>query len=97
MRRLRRYLDPFADFKSLSTDPDALEYNRRHRGRLLTYVKRWAVIALLCALAMQPLGALARAQPILCVPILGLGLGFSSAICMLLLAGAVYLVLGLED
>ena len=97
MQGLRRYLDPFADFKSLAADPDALQYNRRHRGRLLTYAKRWAVIALLCALAMEPLAALARTDPILCLPIMGLGLGFSASVCMLLLATAVYVVLGLED
>ena len=97
MRRLWRYLDPFGDFKSLGTDPDALEYNRRHRRDLLTYVKRWAMIALVCALAMEPLAALARAEPLLCVPILGLEIGFSLAVCMLLLAAAVYFVLGLKD
>jgi hypothetical protein len=94
---LRVYLDPFVLFKSVAADDDALEYNRRHRGRLLSYVKRWTVIALLCALALEPLAALARAEPILCVPIVGLGLGFSSAVCMALLAAAVYVVLGLKD
>ena len=97
MGRLRLYLDPFAGFKSIGAEADALEYNRRHRHRLLAYVKRWAMIALVCALGIEPLAALARTQPLLCVPILGLEIGFSAAVCALLLAAAVYLVLGLKD
>jgi hypothetical protein len=96
-RALRLYLDPFVFFKSIAVDADALEYNRRHRGRLLPYLRRWAVIALACAGGMQPLGAAARVEPELVIPIIGLELGFSTAVCVLLLAGAVYLVLGLKD
>jgi hypothetical protein len=54
------------------------------------------MIALGCGAAMFPLGAAARVDPILCLPILGLEIGFSSAVCALLLALAVYVVLGLE-
>jgi len=93
---LRLYLDPFALFKSIAAEPGALEYNRRHRGMLLIYVRRWATIAVLCISSMAPLGALARAEPILVLPIIGLELGFSSAVCMLLLSVAVYVVLGLK-
>jgi hypothetical protein len=95
-RLLRLYLDPFALFKNITAEPDGLEYNRRHRRMLLVYVRRWATIAALCAGVMAPLGALARAEPILCIPIVGLELGFSTAVCMLLLSIAVYVVLGLE-
>jgi hypothetical protein len=93
---LRLYLDPFALFKSITVEPDALEFNRRHRRILLIYVRRWATIAVLCAGGMAPLGALARGEPILVIPIIGLELGFSSAVCMLLLSVAVYVVLGLD-
>jgi len=96
LRLLRLYLDPFALFKSIAAEPGALEYNRRHRAILLTYVRRWATIAVLCAGSMAPLGAAARAEPILCIPIIGLELGFSSAVCMVLLSVAVYVVLGLD-
>jgi hypothetical protein len=96
LARLRLYLDPFVLFKSIGAEADALEYNRRHRSLLLAYMRRWAMIALVCACGMFPLGAAARVDPILCVPVLGLELGFSTAVCMLLLALAVYLVLGLE-
>jgi len=95
--RLRLYLDPFVPFKSLAREADALEYNRRHRALLLPYVRRWAMIALGCAGGLFPLGAAARVEPMLCVPLLGLELGFSSALCVLLLALAVYVVLGLEN
>lgn len=96
-RLLRRYLDPFVLLQSIAAEPNALEYNRRHRGILLIYARRWAAIAAVCASVMFPLAALARTQPLLCVPILGLELGFSTAVCVLLLALAVYVVLGLRD
>jgi hypothetical protein len=96
MRRLRLYLDPFTDFKSIASDAGALDYNRRHRGQLLRYLKRWAIITLLCALALEPLAPLARTEPLLWVPIAGLTLGFCAGVCLLLLAAAVYVVLGLE-
>jgi hypothetical protein len=96
-RLVRLYLDPFALFKSVTAEPNALDYNRRHRSMLLTYARRWAAIAAMCAGGMFPLGALARTDPALCLPILGLGLGFSGAVCMLLLSAAVYLVLGIAD
>jgi len=51
----------------------------------------------LCASGMAPLGAAAQAEPILCIPILGLEVGFSAAVFMLLVSVAVYFVLGLED
>jgi hypothetical protein len=43
------------------------------------------------------LARLPRAEPILCIPILGLEVGFSAAVFMLLLSVAVYVVLGLDD
>ena len=101
-RLLRLYLDPFALFKNVNIGPpaaqtEALQYNRRHRAILLTYVRRWAAIAVTCVSGMAPLGAAARAQPILCIPILGLEVGFSAAVFMLLVSMAVYVVLGLDD
>jgi len=101
-RLLWLYLDPFALFKNINVGPpstcsEALQYNRRHRAILLTYVRRWAAVAVLCASGMAPLGAAAQAEPILCIPILGLEVGFSAAVFMLLVSVAVYFVLGLED
>ena len=94
--RLRLYLDPFVLFKSIAVEKDALAYNRRHRRLLLPYARRWATIALACAAGLFPLAALARTDPMLCVPVLGLELGFSGAVCMLLLSIAVYVILGLD-
>jgi len=96
-RLLRLYLDPFALFRNItvgapSAQAEALQYNRRHRAILLTYVRRWATIAALCVFGMAPLGAAARAEPILCIPILGLEVGFSAAVFMLLVSVAVYVV-----
>ena len=101
-RRLRLYLDPFAAFKNINIGPastrnQALRYNRRHRALLLAYVRRWAAIAVLCPCGMVALGTAARAEPILCIPILGLEVGFSAAVFMLLVSVTVYVVLGLDD
>lgn len=98
---LRLYLDPFALFRnvnagSLWTQAQALQYNCRHRHMLLAYAKRWAVIAIACMAGMQPLAALASTAPVLFVPIVGLELGFSAAVCALLLSLAVYVILGIE-
>jgi len=95
LRQLRLYLDPFVPFRSIAHEADALDYNRRHRGMLLPYARRWAMIA--CAGGLFPLGVAARVEPMLCLPVLGLELGFSTAVCVLLLALAVYVVLGLKD
>jgi hypothetical protein len=101
-RLLRLYLDPFALFKNTSVGPlaeriEAFQYNRRHRGVLIAYAQRWALIGLACVGAMIPLCPLARAEPVLCVPIVGLELGFTLSVVLLLLSGAVYVVLGLRD
>ena len=96
---LRLYLDPFALFKNVTVGTrwaraQALSYNRRQRGILLTYVRRWAVIALASALSVGPLSALAATQPVLLVPILGLELAFTLSVCAASLSLAVYFVLG---
>jgi len=101
-RLLRLYLDPFALFKNVTTgtrwaQAQALQYNRRHRSILLAYVRRWALIGLACIASLLPLAAVARSEPVLLVPIVGLELGFSTSVCVLLLALAVYVLLGIED
>ena len=98
---LRLYLDPFALFGNVNAgsiwaQAQAWQYNCRHRHMLLAYAKRWLVIAMACMALMQPLAALAGAEPVLFVPIVGLELGFSTAVCALLLSLAVYVILGIE-
>ena len=100
-RVLWLYLDPFCLFKNvtagtLASQAEAMRYNRRHRRILLTYLGRWATIGALCLAGMAPLAAAAASEPVLLVPILGLELGFSASVCMLILSLAVYLLLGPE-
>ena len=101
-RMLRLYLDPFALFKNASAGPprsqqESLRYNRRQRGMLLAYLRRWSVIALACLSSDLALAQAAPGGPILTVPFVGLELGFAFAVCVLLLAAAVYLLLGMND
>ncbi len=96
------YLDPFALLKNATVgtpgaQAQALEYNRRHRAVLLAYARRWAVIALGCVTSVAPLDAMARSQPVLCVPLVGVQLAFSVALVVLLLSVAVYVLLGVGD
>ena len=98
---LRLYLDPFALFKNVNAgngaaQHQALAYNRSHRGMLLVYAKRWALIGLACVAALLSLSSFARAEPALLIPMLGLELVFSTAVVVLFLSVAVYLVLGIE-
>ena len=95
-RLLRLYLDPFALFKTLASEPDALQYNRRQRRMLLAYVRRWALIALVCLAMFARFAALARGQPLLWIPLAALEVGFSSGLCLSLLSIAAYIVLALE-
>jgi hypothetical protein len=93
------YLDPFCLFKSMTDEAsqaEAWRYNRQHRRILIAYLRRWAAIGALCLAGMAPLAASAAADPLLVVPILGLELGFSAAVCMLTTALALYIVLGVE-
>jgi hypothetical protein len=96
------YLNPFALFKNVTVGPprsqaEALRWNRRHRGMLVAYLRRWSAIAIACLFTGLPFGALARGEPVLVVPFVGLELAFSFAFCVLLVAAAVYFVLGLKD
>ena len=96
------YLNPFALFKNVTvgsprSQAEALRYNRRNRGMLLAYVRRWTAIAIACLFSGLPFGAWARSDPVLVLPFVGLELGFALAVCMLLVAAAVYFVLGLES
>jgi hypothetical protein len=101
-RLLRLYLDPFALLKSVTAGPpgsqsEALRYNRRQRRMLLAYLRRWAVIGIACLSSDLALARAAPGEPLFGVPFLGFELGFSLAVCVLLLVGAVYLLLGVED
>lgn len=99
---VRLYLDPFALLKNVTagtprSQQEALRYNRRRRKMLLAYLPRWGAIAAACLSSELALAQAAPRHPMLAVPFVGLELGFSFAVCVLLVAGAVYFVLGLKD
>lgn len=101
-RLLRLYLDPFALFRSVTSgtsreQADALRYNCRQRRFLLTYARRWAVIGAASGALLLALCPLARAEPMLLVPIIGLDLVFDAAFLLLVLCVCVYFVLGLQE
>ncbi len=101
-RLLWLYLHPFALLKNVAEGSparraEALRYNRARRRMMLRYVRRWAAIAAACLATGLHVGAVAGAEPVLGVTFVGLELGFSFAVCVLLFAAAVYFLLGVED
>ncbi|HYX64965.1 MAG TPA: hypothetical protein VE935_12175 [Burkholderiales bacterium] len=101
-RLLWLYLNPFALLKNVSVGPprlraEALRYNRARRGMLLLYLRRWAAIGAACLMAELPVATWAAGSPVLGVTFIGLELGFAFAVCVLLLAGAVYVLLGFDE
>ena len=101
-RLLRLYLDPFALLKNVTANPacsqrEALRYNRQQRKMLLAYLRRWSAIALACLSSDLALAHAAWGGPLLRVPFVGFELGFAFAVCVVLVATAVYFFLGVED
>jgi len=93
------YLNPFALFKDASSGPTwmrehALSYNRARRWMLLTYIRRWLMIAAGSFAGIAPAEALAADAPLFIIPAAGLGIGFGIAITVAACAGATYLLLG---
>ena len=102
LQLVRLYLDPLALFKcvtvgSAAERAAARRYNREHRGVLLQYLRRWTVIALGCLASVNPLASAAGADPVLCVPFVGVELGFAVAVCAIGISAAVYIVLGIDQ
>jgi hypothetical protein len=98
-RQLRLYLDPFALFKDASCGSAraralALSYNRARRVFLLTYVKRWLLIAGVLFVGIGPAEALAARMPGLFAAAAVLGIGCAIALAVAARAAAVYLMLG---
>ena len=101
-RVLRRYLDPLTLFRSVTSgslreQAAALQWNCRQRRFLFTYARRWAVIGAASGALLLALCPLARAEPMLLVPILGLDLVFAAAFLLLVLCVCVHFVLGLQE
>jgi hypothetical protein len=100
-RLLLLYLDPFALFMDTSHGPawrreQALSHNRARRAMLLTYLRRWLVIAAGSLLGIASAEALAAELPLFIIPLAGFGIACSVAITVAACTCAAYLVLGLE-
>jgi hypothetical protein len=98
-RQLLLYLDPFAFFKDASRGnvwvrEAALRYNRRQRPMLLTYVRRWLLIAAGSFLGIESSETLAGHLPMFIIPAAGFGIGCSVAVVFSLWILAIYLLLG---
>jgi hypothetical protein len=95
-RLLRLYLDPGALFKDASSGPErerqrALSYNRRMRWMLLAYMRRWAVIALLFFLGIEP------AQAMSCIPAAACAVSVGIAVTVAGVTVAAYFLLGTPE
>jgi hypothetical protein len=98
-RQLMLYLDPFAFFKDASAGNPwvreaALRYNRRQRGLLLTYIRRWLSIAIASFLGIASSETLAGHVPLFIIPAAGFGIGFSVALVFAAWISTIYLLLG---
>ena len=98
-RQLLLYLDPFALFKDASSGPPrirehALSYNRAMRWMLLSYIRRWVLIAASSFLAIAPTEALAAQAKFFIIPAAAFAVGASIAVTVTLATFAVYLLLG---
>ena len=95
-RQLIIYLDPFSLFADSSVGPAwrrqrAISFNRAQRSILLTYVRRWVLIAVVSLLGIACTEALA---PLGLIPAAGFGISCSIAVVVAVCAGATYLLLG---
>jgi hypothetical protein len=93
---LRLYLDPGALFKDATRGParerqHALSYNRRMRWMLLTYVRRWMVIAALFFFGIEP------AQAMSCIPAAACAVSGGIAVTVAAVTVAAYFLLGATE
>jgi hypothetical protein len=98
-RLLLLYFDPFALFMDASHGPawrreEALSHNRARRGILLTYLRRWLLIAAGSLLGIASAEALAAHLPLFIIPAAGFGIACSVAMTVAACTCAAYVVLG---
>lgn len=98
-RQLWLYFDPFAFFKDASTGTDwsrqhARSYNCARRSILLTYIRRWLLIAIGSFLGIASAEALAAHVPLFIIPAAGFGISCSVAAAVTAWASAAYVLLG---
>lgn len=100
-RQLVLYLDPFAFFKDATTGTawsreHARSYNLARRPILLTYIRRWLVIAVGSFLGIASAEALAPHVPMLIIPAAGFGIGCSISVAVAAWSTAAYILLGTQ-
>ena len=93
------YLDPFALFMDASLGPAwrrerAISHNRAQRPILLTYIRRWLLIAACSFLGIAWAEVLADRVPLLIIPAAGFGIACSVAMAVTACACAAYFMLG---
>jgi hypothetical protein len=93
------YLHPFALFMDASRGPawrreQALSHNRARRGMLLTYLRRWLLIAAGSLLGIASAEALAAHVPLFIIPAAGFGIACSIAITVAACTYTAYVLLG---
>ena len=93
------YLNPFALFMDASLGPawrreQALSHNRAWRPFLLSYIRRWLLIAAGSLLGIASAEALAAHVPLFIIPAAGFGIACSVAITVAACTSATYLLLG---
>jgi hypothetical protein len=97
-RQMMLYVDPFAFFKDATVGTarsreQALSYNVACRSILLTYVRRWLLIALGSFLGIGSAEGLAAHAPLFIIPAAGFGIGCSVAVAVASWCAAAYLLL----
>ena len=100
-RQILLYLDPFAFFKDATvgtprTRELALSYNVARRWILLTYVRRWLVIAIGSFLGIGSAESMASHAPLFIIPAAGFGIGCSIAVAVASWCAAAYLLLATQ-
>lgn len=98
VRQFFLYLDPFALFKDASQGPKrarelALAYNRAMRWILVTYLRRWGLIAATLFLCISPAEAFAAQTSVALVPA-AFAVGCCLAVTVCAVTAAVYFLLG---
>ena len=95
VRQVQLYLDPFALFKDAASGRErALSYNRALRWILLSYLRRWLLIAASLFVAIAPAEALAADATI--VPAAAIAVGFCIAVAIIACTAAAYVLLGVK-
>jgi hypothetical protein len=99
VRQVLIYFNPFALFKDASRGnvlmrQAALSYNRAMRWMLVTYLRRWLLIATASFLSLAPAEALAAQSRVFIIPTAALAVGFCVAIAVVAATAAAWLLLG---